>query len=124
MKNWYENIPPQGVLCKNKVDGEVIKVLSYNAENDYVLSNKIDFEGDKEIFYPSDLTPLTAEEIWQFIPWNYPVNTPENMPFLGQFSYEIGSSFIIQSVRVGNHYYNTEADAMEDCKLIKWIPLP
>jgi hypothetical protein len=69
-KNWYENIPPHGVLCKNTAeDGEVIHVLSYNAENDYLLSNKIDFEGDKEIFYPSDLTPLTVQEIWQFMTW-------------------------------------------------------
>ena len=68
MKEWYEQIPQQGVLSKHTSNGEIIKTVSYEVESNLILTDKTDFDGDKERFEPSDLIPLTAAEIWQFMP--------------------------------------------------------
>lgn len=108
MAEWHKNIPPQGTLCKSKDDGEIVRALWYDEESDLVTSDKTDFEGDKTLFYTYDLAPLTAAEIWQFMPWQPMGTAPKD-----------GSEFTAYSRDKGmvcTAYYDNE----DDCFFTDW----
>jgi hypothetical protein len=66
---WYKNIPPQGVLCKTNGYSNDYAVIVNLSEEDFIDvydGECISKSGD--VYLISDLTPLTAQEITQFLP--------------------------------------------------------
>jgi len=61
-KEWHENIPENGVLCKTKSGG--IRLTTRN-EGDFCFLDG----GNINYMYAEDLSPLTADEFWKFAPW-------------------------------------------------------
>ena len=121
MKKWYEQIHSQGVLCKHIWDGEIVKAVSYEDENDLILTDKTDFDGDKDKFVPSDLTPLTAAEIWQFMPWK-PIETApiDESVFI---SNKI-DKFLIGSLCADGRVISAAGNYMFNINGCYWLPLP
>lgn len=59
---WYKNIPPQGVLCHAKNSMALIKCFDENDDTG--------IEDNGDYYHISDLTLLTAAEIWELMPWH------------------------------------------------------
>lgn len=66
MTHWADNIPPQVVLCKDN-EGNFHKVISKS--KDGVRTSK------RFVFHPDNLTPLTPQEVWELMPWNYDMDS-------------------------------------------------
>jgi len=60
-KEWHENIPENGVLCKHE-DGRIVLLKVVDNDWGYGLS-------PANGYYLADLTPLTADEFWGVAPW-------------------------------------------------------
>jgi len=75
-KEWHENIPENGVLCKEKSSGSIIRIMGKSNLLDSML---MDDCRSRNHFGTDELTPLTAEEIWKLMPWqdidSAPINT-------------------------------------------------
>lgn len=63
MSEWHKNIPAQGVLCK-WLDS-IIRIMSFDSDGFLYDDNETDYCGS-DLDY---IRPLTAEEIWGFMPW-------------------------------------------------------
>jgi len=109
-KEWHENIPENGVLCKDD-----------NGDTQLITEAKgiFGFRG-LDYGYPlSKLTPLTAEEWWKFAPWQGMDSAPRD-----------GSLILIMTDKSSCIGYYSDgffiADT-NDCEIlspIKWLPLP
>ena len=111
--NWWDNIPENGVLCKDD-SGDLQLITSAKGIFGF---RSLDYG------YPlSKLTPLTAAEIWQFMPWQSMDSAPRD-----------GKRIII--ICKGGHfdvgYWNLEDDCFKSLISLakiyhaaKWLPLP
>lgn len=109
-KKWYENIPKKGMLCKVKSSDTVVVIVS-SKQNPF---NSVNFIcKDKDGFYVThdELTPLTSEEIWQFMPWQGMDSAPMNKPMLVTNNQDNVFSTVLF------------AEIERDCYK-KWLPLP
>jgi len=114
--NWWDNIPENGILCKEKSSGAIVRIIG--------KTNHVDFDMvfddcvSRHTYDPEELTPLTAAEIWQFMPW-YQIETapPRNSNILGVEKY---------GGIVACHVYadGTIKEGDYKIQLIKWQPLP
>jgi hypothetical protein len=64
-KKWHENIPENGVLCKEKSSGSIVRIT----EKSCSIKLVIDDRSKRHVYDPDELTPLTAAEWWDFAPW-------------------------------------------------------
>jgi len=109
-KEWHENIPENGVLCKKDND-TVVRI---------VASNNFDAWTDNSEFIALEyLTPLTTAEFWYFAPWQGMDSAPSDgslMLILDNSDWHIG-------------YYDAENECFTSCEFNllnpkKWLPLP
>jgi len=104
---WYENIPQQGVLCKESGTGFIFAV-SHEMVSTAPSLKDID-----------RLTPLTAAEWWQFAPWQSMSSAPRD-----------GSLLLIWCLHAWHiGYYDSENECFASCEFLllgaeKWLPLP
>jgi len=59
-KEWYEEIPRNGVLCKNQ-HGLMINAVE--------VVHGVAFNAEENGLSVRDLTPVTVQEWWDFAPW-------------------------------------------------------
>jgi len=109
-KEWYENIPAGGVLCKHK-NGTTVLIKTAVGKWGFDMSSL-------NSHFLDELTPLTAAEMWEFMPWLDMDSAPSGTHILLIDSNgHVGSGFIYQT------------DAELKCSVcnfhpIKWLPLP
>ena len=109
-KKWHENIPENGVLCKQSNGSyKVITEIEHDYHFDDCTTYGVSEYGEDEI---EDLTPLTAKEIWQFMPWQDMDSYPRDASRC--FVRYKNSGWIDLKVP-------TEVDIRDD---IEWLPLP
>lgn len=68
--NWWDNIPENGILCRDNA-GLLVKIVPCDKDGDdyYALNDDEDcISSCGDGYYHEELTPLTAAEIWQFMP--------------------------------------------------------
>jgi len=104
-KEWYENIPENGVLCK-KSTGAIRLITS-------VSNNIAYFDGDNKCngIHVEDLTLLTAAEWWDFALWQGMDSAPLEKEIM-----VISGTGIFSVV-----YFMQESQKKY---YIKWLPLP
>jgi len=103
-KEWHENIPENGVLCKDDT-GEIQLITK--------VKGIFGFRG-LDYGYPlSKLTPLTADEFWDFAPWRDMRDAPEKQKILILFSDSVTRIM----------YFNPEM-LNYDAYPVKWMSLP
>jgi len=80
-KQWYKNIPHQGILCKSKADENFIfNAVKFIESDDYDVIYIIDANGDKHEL--DDIHPITSKDWWKFVPWQ-PIETMQtDKPYL------------------------------------------
>ena len=76
-KKWHEEIPPQGVLRKEISSGSIVRIIGKSHKhNGFVVDDCL----TPNAFDVAELTPLTAQEWWEFAPWQSietaPIDTP------------------------------------------------
>jgi len=101
-KEWHENIPENGVLCKD--DNGDIQLITE-------AKGIFGFRG-LDYGYPlSKLTPLTAEEIWQFMPWQDMDSAPINVAIIAMDNDGVVKPITLRGIA--------------QCSFFKkWLPLP
>jgi hypothetical protein len=113
-KQWQQEIPQQGVLVKQIFNG--IKLISCLAsiaslvhDDDLTITRQygVDAIGD-DIGDISEITPLTAEEWWQFAPWE-PIETAPRKEMI----IAVTESGIMRMIVL----------TMSSDKYVKWLPL-
>jgi hypothetical protein len=112
-KKWNENIPDGGVLCKENSSGSIVRILSKsNLFNGMVMDDCV----SKNHFDTDELTPLTAEEWWQFAPWQDMDSAPllTQIFISGERDFEDGTVFNIVMLH----------DDEQRGWYKKWLPLP
>jgi len=114
-KEWHENIPENGVLCKEKSSGSIVRIMG---KSNLLDSMVVDDCRRRNHFGTDELTPLAAEEWWKFAPWMDMDSAPTGTAkFLGMLENgEIVECHIYKSGIIKNGDFVV--------KLIKWLPLP
>jgi len=79
MSEWFESIPEKGILCKEK--GRNTYHLITEIDKDY---NMDDCEITADGIDVDDLTPLSAKDVWKFMPWQPMETAPENEKFFAR----------------------------------------
>jgi len=111
-KEWYENIPEQGVLCKSK-DNFILNIIDYEIDDFLVIC-------DRHEAYPIEyITPTTPQEWFAFAPWNYDMNSaPKDGTLIllkNSYNYvDIAYSYLRGWATTGDDYFNNP---------IAWLPL-
>ena len=123
-KKWHENIPENGVLCEDD-NGNLVKIVPCDKDGDdyYALNDDEDcISSCRDGYHHDDLTPLTSEEIWQFMPWQDIDSAPRVGEFLVQTKlFEIVTVYYSKNgVLRRKHCGNVMLE--KDC--IGWLPLP
>lgn len=80
-KKWHENIPKNGVLCRENTMGGVVRITG---KSNLYQGNVMDGVS-KRHFDIDDLTPLTAAEWWKFAPWQDMDSAPNNTPIFVRY---------------------------------------
>lgn len=65
-EQWYKNIPLNGMLCKEKISGHIVRIMK---KSEYYHGLVLDDCFRENLFDIDELTPLTAAEIWDLMPW-------------------------------------------------------
>jgi len=114
-KEWHENIPENGVLCyaPNGIMTNIILVTSDGRA----------WNGDSNWFNVDQLIPLTAEEWWDFAPWqdmDKPVTANNNFLVMTRHR-EIVTVYLSKHGAIRREHSGSEI-LIKDC--LKWLPLP
>ena len=127
MNEWHEKIPPQGVLCRNDLNNIVIIVpCDKNGDDYYALNDDEDcISNDGDGYNHKDLTPLTVDEIGQFMPWQ-PI---EHAPRDGSYFGVITEKGFLNSARYTNDFWLDGRGEFVTkngnlISFVKWLPLP
>lgn len=120
-KEWYKEIPENGVLCKDCFNGYVL-VIPVNEDNERVLCDNEDCVTTMGAgYHHDDLTPITAQEWWEFAPWRNIRTVPSNENVFvianGVFQY-------CPCQFDGKYWLDIYGDIIEDFFPTKWLPLP
>jgi len=106
-KEWHENIPENGLLATNR---HGVLVIVNNKKGDIVIyNNSIET-------YPENLTPLTSDEIWKFMPWQDVNSAPRDGSEI-LLLFENG----VIATNCADYSFWTEKRILYP---IKWMPLP
>jgi len=112
MKKWHENIPKNGVLCK-QLDGSYKLITSI--EHDYHLNDCTTYGvseyGEDDI---EDLSPLTAAEWWDFAPWLDIESAPDDAWVLILDTFNTTH----MAIKIGGQWDESYFTP------VKWLPLP
>ena len=121
---WFESIPEKGILCKEK--GRNTYHLITEIDKDY---NMDECERTADGIDVDDLTPLTAEDIWQFMPWQPMDTAPYFDKFIARVRWitaEDGSvSYTYEMAyrsKVVDNLFMVDAGIMYSP--FEWLPLP
>jgi hypothetical protein len=122
-KKWYEKIPDQGAIVKIDTPSLCIAHIAKVSNNGYV----IDVFGNND-YNINDLSPITAQDWWQFAPWQPIETAPKKGYFLGiSKTNEIQLVEFSTGFRIGNSYFKEECftdSSGEPFCPEKWLPLP
>jgi len=112
-KEWHENIPENGVLCKEKSSGSIVRIMG---KSNLLDSMVMDDCRRRNHFGTDELTPLTAAEFWGVAPWRDMDGELEGQVIGMLENGEIAECYIYKSgvIKSGDFVV----------KLIKWLPLP
>jgi len=100
-KKWHENIPENGVLCKDY--SGIIKLI--------IASNMYDgWTNSGEFIALENLTPLTAQEWWDFAPWQGMDSAPIETELLASRNGIFSVVYFMQESQKKSYE--------------KWLPLP
>lgn len=73
-KEWFEEIPPQGVLCKEKSSGNIVKIIDKSHKHDgFVIDDCL----TPNIYDPIELTNIASQERGKFAPWQLIETSPK-----------------------------------------------
>jgi len=119
---WHENIPTQGVLCKVKTSGSIVRITG---ESNLYEGELMDGIG-KRHFEIDNLTPLTAAEWWKFAPWQDMKDAPRDGSEFTAYNKEKGMICTAYYDNEDNCFYTDwrgkgNAHAVYD---FVWLPLP
>lgn len=105
MKWYYENIPEKGVLCKTK-KGNIHAITELYGK--YLVKTQ-----SGNVMCYSELTPITAEEWWDFAPWKDIETAPafETIVAMDDLGKTFPTAFTDEEEIPRSHYK-------------KWLPLP
>lgn len=127
-KKWHDNIPVCGVLVKEKFnDIDIVSVLvsvgnitdSANQVVEYFGVNAL---GD-ELGCIDNLTPLSAQEWWDFAPWqgmDNPVLANNNFLVMTRHR-EAVTAYLSKHGVIRREHCGSEI-LIKDC--LRWLPLP
>lgn len=105
---WNENIPPQGVLCKEKSSNSIVRVMGKSNIHDAMV---VDDCISRNHFDIDELTPLTAFEWWGFAPWQDMKDAPLYVA-------------IVVMLKNGKIQTTSLVAEIERDNYKKWMPLP
>jgi len=119
-KEWHENIPENGVLCKEKSSGSIVRIMG---KSNLLDSMVMDDCRSRNHFGTDEMTPLTAAEWWEFAPWNgMGKSVPANNNFLVMTRHrEIATVYLSKHGTIRREHSGSEI-LIKDC--LKWLPLP
>lgn len=108
-EEWHKEIPPQGKLCKLE-NGDIVKIAKARFSDQYGVYL---VESEHNYFSLDAVTPLTTEEIWQFMPWQDMDSAP------------IDEWIIVtrKNGEVDTHIFHWGYQKSND-GFLKWLPLP
>jgi len=115
-KIWHENIPENGVLCKEKSSGSIVRIMGKSNLLDIMV---MDDCRRRNHFGTDELTPLAAEEWWKFAPWQDIDSAPRDGTLI--FIHHNKSSCIGY---YSDGFFIADANDCEILSPIKWLPLP
>jgi hypothetical protein len=103
---WWENIPNRGMLIKN-LDTNLRQIVPFAVITKAVIDDDTDI---------SHARPATAEEWWQFAPWQPIETVPLRQKVL----------MLCSDDRIRLLYFDKKwlANYLPEIKPIKWLPLP
>ena len=104
--NWADNIPEQGVLCK---DGDVFSLVVTKLNYKPVV---VMYSGEERLV--NELTPITPKEWWQFAPWQDMDSIPTD-----------GTKVLIKEsgLHENEYVFIGDSNSPSICA-IAWLPLP
>jgi hypothetical protein len=122
MSEWHENIPPQGVFCRFSSDESLFILIK--DKQDF-----LEFLSDYT-YQPEDLTPLTAAEMWQFMPWQGIKDAPEIDKFIAKIKWiDIDDDCVRYTYCMAWRSEISKSGFMRDgvhplYESFEWLPLP